>query len=218
MVVNYSAYLFLSLLEAGGIKELLQTQVNEGGGSLIAVAYFIPFIMAWLSLTLKDSANRWTNLVLGILFAVLFILALIQYAVVGRSTTILIVTFFGLVENIVVDRRLADGQRFRRVMPNQRIAKIVDARIAAKNADGSWRQLREELTRGQEAKKVTFDEFSERYIEDYCKLKNRAWQRKRDSIRALSGSIGDKALEDINPSDLDKYFKQRKRIKFQTLR
>jgi hypothetical protein len=55
--------------------------------------------------------------------------------------------------------------------------------------------LREDLARGEESKKVTLAELSERYIEDYCKFKNRAWVRKRDGMRALCPIFGKKALE-----------------------
>src|SRR5262249_12629713 len=48
------------------------------------------------------------------------------------------------------------------------------------------------------------------YVEDYCKLKNRAWRRKRDILRALCAVVGDKELEEITASDLDRYFKARK--------
>jgi site-specific recombinase XerD len=113
--------------------------------------------------------------------------------------------------NVVVDRRWPDGPRFRRIFPTRRLAEEVDARIKAAICSGAWKELREELARGEEARKVTLVEFSERYIEDYCRLKNRAWVRKRDSMRALCPVFGKKPLEDIRPDDLDKYFKLRKK-------
>lgn len=74
MVVNYlllGIFRILSLKASGG----------TGGEETITFIHvlfaFIPFIMAWLSLTLKDWANRWINLILGILFAVMFIVAVI---------------------------------------------------------------------------------------------------------------------------------------------
>jgi hypothetical protein len=67
MVINYLLLMSLNLQASGG----------TGGGEMPTfrqvIVAFIPFIMAWLTLTLKDSANRWTNLVLGILFAIMFI-------------------------------------------------------------------------------------------------------------------------------------------------
>ena len=102
LTVNYSAFHFLGLREPGAIKGLLETQVNEGTRSTIAILFIVPFIMAWLSMTLKDSANRWTNLVLGVLFAVMFVTQLIRFTAAGRSTTILIDTFFALVVVVLV--------------------------------------------------------------------------------------------------------------------
>jgi hypothetical protein len=102
LTVNFTAFLFVSLLEPGAIKELLETQANQGTNSPMLVLFFIPFIMAWLSMTLKDSANRWTNLLLGILNAVFFIYEFIQYAAAGRPSTILIDVFFALVVTILI--------------------------------------------------------------------------------------------------------------------
>jgi len=48
----------------------------------------------------------------------------------------------------------------RRLMPNRKVAHVLDARIAAANADGSWRKLREELIRGPAAKRLTLGEAS----------------------------------------------------------
>ena len=38
---------------------------------VFAIIFVIPPFMAFLSLTLKDSVNRWVNIILGIVFAVL---------------------------------------------------------------------------------------------------------------------------------------------------
>ncbi len=58
---------------------LIQIAITEeivGGGTpeeilAIAISLLIPPIMAFLSLTLKDSINRWANIILGIVFIVL---------------------------------------------------------------------------------------------------------------------------------------------------
>jgi integrase/recombinase XerD len=57
---------------------------------------------------------------------------------------------------------------------------------------------------------VTLREFSEVYLEDYCKIRNRSWKRKRDSFRALNKKLGDTELESLRPADLDSYFRERK--------
>jgi len=43
---------------------------------LLAILLLAPLAMAFLSLTLKDSINRWANIILGIVFVVLELLAL----------------------------------------------------------------------------------------------------------------------------------------------
>src|SRR5262245_14652841 len=84
-----------------------------------------------------------------------------------------------------VDRRWPDGKRFIRAMPTRSVAEEVDARIAAAVATGAWREYRRQLARGLTAKRITLAEAFERYIELHCKVKNRAWQRKRDTMRAV---------------------------------
>jgi intracellular septation protein A len=41
------------------------------GWLILALWWLIPLFMAFLSLTLKDSINRWTNIILGIVWTVL---------------------------------------------------------------------------------------------------------------------------------------------------
>ena len=45
---------------------------------VFAILLLVPLVMAFLSLTLKDSTNRWANIILGIVFAGLELLALIE--------------------------------------------------------------------------------------------------------------------------------------------
>jgi hypothetical protein len=42
-----------------------------------AVSLLVPLVMAVLSLTLKDSINRWANIIVGIVFTILSIVSLI---------------------------------------------------------------------------------------------------------------------------------------------
>jgi hypothetical protein len=59
-----------------------QIRSGEKGGmkigpeylSLLAIVLLIPLFMAFLSLTLKDKANRWTNIILGITYTVIAII------------------------------------------------------------------------------------------------------------------------------------------------
>ena len=52
-----------------GFVEEHYAQTTPEGIVVIAVLMMIGPIMAFLSLTLKDSINRWTNIILGIVFA-----------------------------------------------------------------------------------------------------------------------------------------------------
>jgi hypothetical protein len=73
--VTMSATSLLSLMRPGMIEQVMTGEV-EGlqmtTGMLLFMALFwlIPLIMAFLCVTLRDSANRWTNVVLGLVFAV----------------------------------------------------------------------------------------------------------------------------------------------------
>jgi hypothetical protein len=76
--VAFLAHQILALLEPGVIAGIMAGEV-EGmkiGPELIllfAILFLVPLIMAFLSLTLKDSINRWANIIVGVVFAALFI-------------------------------------------------------------------------------------------------------------------------------------------------
>ncbi len=113
-------------------------------------------------------------------------------------------------KHIVCDRRWPDGTRFRRVMPNRTLAKRVDDRIAGAIAEGKWRQLKEELQRGSSLKGVTFSQFTDQYLDDYCKVHNRDWKRKRISLDLLKKKIGSLPLEEIGPKHILVFIRWRK--------
>ena len=81
-VVALVAYMTLGSLEPGVLQQFLST--GEIGGIkigpeillLFAIVFLAPLVMAFLSLTLKDSANRWANIIVGIVFVVLQLVAL----------------------------------------------------------------------------------------------------------------------------------------------
>jgi len=60
----------------------------------------IPFVMAFLSLTLKDSINRWVNIIVSIVFAVLGLLGPIGY-LAKQSAYSAYVTLIGIVGVVV---------------------------------------------------------------------------------------------------------------------
>ena len=50
------------------------SQISDGFLVFFGLYWLIPLIMAVLSQTLKDKANRWTNFVLGVVFGVFWVL------------------------------------------------------------------------------------------------------------------------------------------------
>jgi len=113
-------------------------------------------------------------------------------------------------KQVRVDQHWPDGTRFRRNFPNRRKAGEVEAKIRVAKTDGSWRELREQLARGAGARRLTLAEFADRYLEEYCKVHNRAWKRKRDSIKFLKVRVGKIELEAIDANHIAKYVKWRK--------
>jgi len=83
--MGFSAYTLTALMQPGTIKEVMSgtlfgAPITEQAQLFVTFFWWIPWVLAWLSLTLKDKANRWTNLVFGILLALGLIVSLIQDA------------------------------------------------------------------------------------------------------------------------------------------
>lgn len=80
--MTYVAYFLLMLIAPGAIEELLAGEIPELQNPVIiltmALILLFLFIMPFLSLTLKDSINRWVNLIIGIIYALLEFGALID--------------------------------------------------------------------------------------------------------------------------------------------
>jgi len=82
MAVAMSAWMVLYLFESGVIEQIIsgEWQISAGTGAFLALALFwlVPLTMAFLSVTLKDFANRRANIILGIVFTGLNILHFIE--------------------------------------------------------------------------------------------------------------------------------------------
>jgi hypothetical protein len=75
--VAFLAHQILVLMEPGIIAQLMagQAEGQKIGPELIllfAISMLVPLVMAFLSLTLKDSMNRWANIIVGAVFAALW--------------------------------------------------------------------------------------------------------------------------------------------------
>jgi hypothetical protein len=80
--VTLTAYMTLAGLQPGVLKEFLDKGTLEGLQVtpevlfLLAVMILAPLVMAVASLTLRDRANRYANLIVGAVFVIIQIIAL----------------------------------------------------------------------------------------------------------------------------------------------
>jgi hypothetical protein len=83
--VAFLAHQILVLMEPGIIAQLMagEAEGQKIGPELIlsfAILMLVPLVMAFLSLTLKDSMNRWVNIIVGAAFAILWFFGVIAAA------------------------------------------------------------------------------------------------------------------------------------------
>ena len=81
--IGFSSYLFLGLIKYGTMDNMMKAlgqQGNDAWPIIAGLMWWIPWIMAWLSMTLKGSANRWSNFVLGIIMGIVLIFDMAKYA------------------------------------------------------------------------------------------------------------------------------------------
>ncbi len=83
--VAFLAHQILVLMEPGIIAQLMagEAEGQKIGPELIlsfAILMLVPLVMAFLSLTLKDSMNRWVNIIVGAAFAILWFFGVISAA------------------------------------------------------------------------------------------------------------------------------------------
>ena len=81
MAVAMSAHGVLSVFEPGVIEQITSGEMQIGAGMFVFMSLFwlVPLIMAFFSVTLKDVANRWANIILGIAFTVLNVFHLTEH-------------------------------------------------------------------------------------------------------------------------------------------
>ena len=73
MVVADLAHGLLVAWEPGGVEKMVSHMEAMGPGWFIFEAFFflVPLWLAFVSMTVKDSCNRWTNFILGIIFTII---------------------------------------------------------------------------------------------------------------------------------------------------
>ena len=91
MAVAMASQSILYFMEPGAVAEVEGMQLSAGMLLFMALFWWVPMVMAVLSLTLKDSANRWVNFVLGIVFTILNIVHLTEHFAPPSAHQILII-------------------------------------------------------------------------------------------------------------------------------
>jgi integrase len=105
-----------------------------------------------------------------------------------------------------------DGKRFKRQCANRTEAKSLLGDIEAAIRNGSWPEYREALSlRRRNEGKVTVEQYSETYLNDYATVRNKpkAWLRKKTSFNALNPVLGHLDLRNVCPAYLHNYVHKR---------
>jgi hypothetical protein len=85
MAVAMSAHSVLGFMDRDVVEQMWEMQMGAGMLVVVALFWLVPLIMAALSLTLEDSANRWANIVLGIVFTLINIWHLVEHLTTGPA-------------------------------------------------------------------------------------------------------------------------------------
>ena len=89
----HNLFELFGLMKSGGMEEMTEELAIMGPGMMAFFALFwvIPLWMAFISLTVEGSANRWVNLILGILFTIFNTWHFIEHLVPPSPAQILII-------------------------------------------------------------------------------------------------------------------------------
>jgi hypothetical protein len=107
-VAAQSTASIILFMTPGAIEEIIAgtimgTEITEGTLVIGALLYWlIPLTMALLSLMLKDPLNRWVNIIVGIVLAVISILVVIGSLTFGQLTLPLINFYKSVVLVLIV--------------------------------------------------------------------------------------------------------------------
>jgi len=93
MAVAMSAHALLAALDCPEMQKMISGEVTLGPGMLLFMSLFwlVPLWLAFVSMTLKGSSNRWVNFILGIVFTLLNIFHLIEHLAEPSVHQILII-------------------------------------------------------------------------------------------------------------------------------
>ena len=108
-LMAFLASAVLLFMEPGVLAELVEDGTIEGkqvGPELLlagaAIDILVPLVMAFLSLTLKGSINRWLNIIVGGIYAVLESITLLEELTGGAPTGYVILMLIAAVVALVL--------------------------------------------------------------------------------------------------------------------
>lgn len=110
MAIGTAAFVLFSFLTPGVIEgimagEMEGMQIDEVYMLIDALLFLIPMVVAILCLTLNGAANRWLNFVVGIVWVLWFVFAIIDNAT--RGDKIFIATWLMTLAGLVVSAFIA---------------------------------------------------------------------------------------------------------------
>lgn len=70
MAVAMSAHSVFAFMDPKAVEQMKEMQISPMMFLFMALFWLIPLIMAFLSVTLKDSVNRWVNIILSFIFTI----------------------------------------------------------------------------------------------------------------------------------------------------
>ncbi len=70
MAVAMSAHSVFAFMDPKAVAQMKEMHIGPMMFLFMALFWIVPLIMAFLSITLKDTAGRWVNIILGLLFTV----------------------------------------------------------------------------------------------------------------------------------------------------
>jgi drug/metabolite transporter (DMT)-like permease len=93
MAVAMSAHSAFTTMVPGGLEKVISEVEAMGPGMLVfmALLWLVPLWLAFVTMTVKGSSNRWVNFVLGIIFTILNIVHFVEHLAEPSAEQILIV-------------------------------------------------------------------------------------------------------------------------------
>jgi hypothetical protein len=98
--VSGVSFVLFALLESGDLSQIMGLKVDSSLLLTFTVIFLVPLIMAFLSQTLNDKANRWTNIIVGAVTSIFPITGLI--ATLATPSVIAINTPFGILWSALI--------------------------------------------------------------------------------------------------------------------